>query len=451
MQSGTTDPRSVRDHNTRLVLQWLRKDRQARSRATIAREMKLTSQTASNIVRRLIEAGLLVEAGKDTHTGGKPGVKFRVNPHGAYAIGVQVDSNNTTTIITTIIMNLLGEVIDSENHHTSLEGPAEVLGYIKEAVERLVGRAVLNTKKIVGLGVAFPGPMNTGTGIVNWIPRRLDPLEKWPKPFALKAELEKLFDYEVTVANDAIASASAEYLAGNATDCDSFCYVYMGAGVGGGLFECASGDRGSVLQGTSVAEIGHISLDPIKGGWCWCGQRGCVEEFAKPQTVRKIVKKGLESGEWKESSLAKAYEEGKDEAVPSFEEICQAADKGDALALWALRDYEYSSANMLGHGIINLLHTTGTELIILGGWGIEQAAHIYQEEVHKVVNKKDGTVYRLRAGEEVPVKLSKFSANGESDPLSGAWGVAYGLLNEHYAPRHRPSWEYHNPGTNSQL
>lgn len=437
MRNATTNLKSVRSYNERLLLQRLREDGTAKSRAQIAREMGLPPQTVANIAKRLLDDELLAEVGKVEDTGGKPGVTLKVNPDGGYAIGVQIDQEKTTVVI----MNLLGEVPDGwwESKDTPRESPSEVLELIRGSVEGLVDKAKLNPERILGIGVAFPGPVNYEDGSVNWTH-----LVGWDKQYALKAELEKMFDfgYEITVENDATAASVAEFYAGEAAGCDNFCFVYMGAGVGAGLFI-----DGRPYRAVSAGEFGHIPLDPINGPECWCGGNGtktygCVEQFAKPATLEQAVKDllgneekneevtaRLASGEWKASTLVEAYERGVKSF--SFEEICRAAvvDE-DPLALWALRDKEDSSATMLGHGVAGLVNVMGPELIVLGGWGVEQAPQVYEKAVYALANARKP----LRGGKEVPVKMSAFSEK-RGDPPGGALGAASMLLYEKYAPR----------------
>src|SRR4051812_26091296 len=97
MQGGTNLPR-IRDYNQGVVLEAVRTGEGA-SRIEIAEKTGLTPQTVSNIVRRLLDEGLIIEAGVGTSSGGKPRVQLRINPDARYAVGVLVDRDAASLVI----------------------------------------------------------------------------------------------------------------------------------------------------------------------------------------------------------------------------------------------------------------------------------------------------------------------------------------------------------------
>lgn len=61
--------------------------------------------------------------------------------------------------------------------------------------------------------------------------------------------------------------------------------ITLGTGVGGGLVS-----QGKILSGAHGAalEVGHISLDP-EGPICYCGQRGCAENYLSGTALSKLA------------------------------------------------------------------------------------------------------------------------------------------------------------------
>jgi predicted NBD/HSP70 family sugar kinase len=93
--------------------------------------------------------------------------------------------------------------------------------------------------------------------------------------FPVADELERLTGIAVTVENDATAAAIGERLYGVARKLGSFVYLFIGTGLGAGLFL-----DGHLYKGSrhNAGEIGHIIVRP--GGLpCDCGKRGCLERY----------------------------------------------------------------------------------------------------------------------------------------------------------------------------
>lgn len=90
---------------------------------------------------------------------------------------------------------------------------------------------------------------------------------------------------------DALLGGLGEYADGAGTGLESFAYLTLGTGVGGGLIL-----RGAPLLGTDGAagEIGHLTAE-LRGPACGCGRRGCVEAVASGTAIGKIY--AAETGE----------------------------------------------------------------------------------------------------------------------------------------------------------
>src|SRR5215212_4062939 len=63
------------------------------SRADVARRTQLTGQTISNLVRELIDSGLVYEAERRSEGRGAPSMALALNPDGAYAVGLDLAGN----------------------------------------------------------------------------------------------------------------------------------------------------------------------------------------------------------------------------------------------------------------------------------------------------------------------------------------------------------------------
>ena len=123
---------------------------------------------------------------------------------------------------------------------------------------------------IIGIGIGIPGPINSEQGIVlNAVN-----LGWQDKPIQRDIQARLNSDCLIYIENDVNVGAIGEYIYGVAQGCRNTVYLAIGTGLGGAVLL-----DNKLIRGVSDSEmeIGHISLDPINGRSCSCGQRGCVE------------------------------------------------------------------------------------------------------------------------------------------------------------------------------
>lgn len=402
LRSGTNLPR-VADYNQGIVLEAIRVV-DGISRVEIAENTGLTAQTISNIVKRLMDLGLVIEADKAVSGGGKRRVRLRANPDSAYAIGVQIDGNETSFIM----VNLTGQVVARDRQPTSHEqGPSGVIEQVATSIKQIIKKTEIPTDKILGIGVACPGPLEQTRSIVFQPPN----LPGWQE-VPLKELLERKTDYSVVVDNDATAAAIGERWFGRAKSTSNFAFVYTGVGIGAGLFL-----EDHVYRGTTAnaGEFGHMTLNP-NGPECFCGNRGCVEVYCSPRGLTRAVKQRLERGE--PSSLKTAFDDETGNLV--FQAVEHAALSGDNIATEELK----KSATLLGYGVVNLVNLLDVESVVLGGKGFRNLGEIYKQEIERVLQSR----LIARQFRNTEVRLS------EAGEDVGALGAASLVLHKAYSP-----------------
>ena len=397
MRTGTNLPR-IRHYNEGVVLEAIRVG-DGVSRIEIAERSGLTPQTVSNIVRRLLELGLVEEVGHSSSGAGRRRVSLRINPQARHAVGVQVDGDETSFVI----IDLSGRVIARSRHPTLSErGPFAIINQIAQSVGELIGEADVHPETILGVGVACPGPLDHHRGVVFTPPN----LPGWHE-VTLAHELTNKTGYPVIVDNDATAAAIGERWTNGERGVHSFAFVYMGVGLGAGVFL-----EDHIYRGTSTnaGEFGHLILSP-DGPKCFCGSRGCLEAFCAPRAIVTTVSRRLEAGE--ASSLPS---EGLD-----FDKVSRAALEGDEVA----RQEVERSAFLLGCGVVGLVNLLDVELVVLGGSAFRHVGDIYRTVVTDVVQN------RIIAHDRRAVRV-ELSTAGED---AGAVGAASLLLDATYSPR----------------
>ncbi|MFB7691537.1 ROK family protein [Streptomyces sp. NPDC056140] len=127
---------ALRSHNAALVLDLLRTAGETGiSRLELAERTGLTPQAVSKITARLRAEGLAAEAGHRASTGGKPRTVLRLAPEAGYAVGVHLDRDELTTVLT----DLAGAVVASRRRPLHLgAGASRVLDAVAEEVGALL-------------------------------------------------------------------------------------------------------------------------------------------------------------------------------------------------------------------------------------------------------------------------------------------------------------------------
>ncbi|MFC7099175.1 ROK family transcriptional regulator [Nonomuraea rubra] len=248
MQQGTNLPK-VGSYNRAVVLEAIQASGGI-SRVQIAAVTGLTAQTVSVIVRRLLEEGLVVEDGSAPSSGGKPRTILRVDARAGYAVGVHFDPQELSCVLADLAGNPVARL-----HQPLREqiGPDTVIRRMARAARRILREAGVPDGKVLGVGLACPGPLDADGVMVS--PPRLPGWDRVP----IKGLLQEYTRFPVTVDNDATAAAIGERWAGIARSAPGFAYLYLGTGIGGGLILDNQVYRGSSLN---AAEFGHITVEP---------------------------------------------------------------------------------------------------------------------------------------------------------------------------------------------
>lgn len=260
-----TNLEQAKSHNRRVVIEAIRTNG-ALSRAAIARLTALSSQTISNIVEELEKEELLRPEATQKGARGQPAVPYSINPDGGYSIGLQLDHQLAVGVIT----DLSGTVRARFERPVDRPTPAEAMPLLAAIAEDLMRTFRFDRNRLLGIGMAMPGPFDV-EGMTSVGPTALPGWQDFP----VAEELERLTGIPVTVENDATAAAIGERLYGVARNLSSFVYLFIGTGLGAGLFL-----DGHLYKGTrhNAGEIGHMIVSP--GGLeCGCGKRGCLERY----------------------------------------------------------------------------------------------------------------------------------------------------------------------------
>lgn len=224
-----TNLQYANSYNNRIILETIRL-RGPMSRVDIARQTQLTAQTVTNITKKLLHAGLIVEDSRQQTGPGAPSILLRINESSAYSIGIDFDKDH----LTVILVNFNGKICQKRTRDVHFPSPQEAIDLMVDMVSGIIEKAGLDRDIIWGIGVGLPGPLaisegSATTNIVN--PEALPGWENVP----MVRELESRLHIPVVLENNASAAAIGEHWYGDGKMMKSFFYVYFGAGLGGGI------------------------------------------------------------------------------------------------------------------------------------------------------------------------------------------------------------------------
>ncbi|WP_083591690.1 ROK family transcriptional regulator [Aurantimonas sp. 22II-16-19i] len=244
----------LRAHNKRAVLSLIRRNGRL-AKAEIARRTGLSPQTASVIMRALEAEELVLRDQPQRGRVGQPSIPMRLNPDGAFALGLKIGRRS----VDLVLMDFIGRIRGHERVAYSVPRLRQVLDFVAVAEPKL--RALLPAKlagRVTGLGVALPYELWSWADEIG---APAGTMEEW-RDLDVPAALASVTDLTVNVANDATAACAAENVFGSTRSAD-FVYFFVGAFVGGGIV--MNGDLVSGRLGNAGA-VGSMPVPREDGG-----------------------------------------------------------------------------------------------------------------------------------------------------------------------------------------
>ena len=231
------------------------------------------------------------------------------------------------------------------------------------------------------IGIAIAGLVDKKTGLLTNSPNL-----KFLEGLNLKEFIEKEFNIEVFVENDANVAAFGEYVYGNGKDSKVLVCLTLGTGLGGGLVI-----DGKIFSGVSgsAMEIGHITVEK-DGFLCHCGRKGCLESYVSSYGLERLY---CLISEEKRSSF----------------EIINLAKQNDEKAIQTFEIF----TDYLAIGIMNIAHIFNPDTVLLSGGIIEN----YLDVLNLTKNKIEKMIFPLPF-RDLHVNTAKL----------GSWSGAYGAL-----------------------
>lgn len=153
--SGTNLERAA-DHNQRVTLHAIRVGGLL-TRVELAGITGLTPPAIANITRRLLQDGLIEEAGQRRGGRGQPPTKLAIRRDACYSIGVNIDRDH----ITIVLVDFAGETLARASEEIDFALPDQVRALYRRSIKRMLRTAGVDADKVVGLGVAVPDELGS--------------------------------------------------------------------------------------------------------------------------------------------------------------------------------------------------------------------------------------------------------------------------------------------------
>ncbi len=217
MQTG--DLKLVKNINDRLVLNLIRVNK-ILSSSDLVRITGMRPSTIFNILKDMASQSLVINLGKgeSTEKGGKKPYLWSLNNEAAYALGVDVEVGE----LTAVILNFCAEIVAKKIYRIDkFETLDELVHQIKIIVDDILLESKIERSKVVGLGVAVAGIVDSNTDLVVMT----DIFQEMNVPM-LEA-LRKEYPFPVVVENNANASAVGDKWIGVAKDSRNSMTVLM--------------------------------------------------------------------------------------------------------------------------------------------------------------------------------------------------------------------------------
>jgi predicted NBD/HSP70 family sugar kinase len=214
----------------------------------------LSKPTASEVLRRLEDAGLAVVVG---HVSGGPGPNaaiYAANAGAGFiaALSIRDVGDTDQPSLSATIADLSGEV-RARIQSSIAFAEADPVEIVVDAVDRLCGKARIPRELLLQVQLGVPGSPDPRTGDIRYID-----VPGLARP-GLVADIRHRLRTEVTVDNDVNLAAIAERAYGVAAEVDAFTVLWLAGGSG-----LAIDQGGTLMRGAHgcAGELGYMPVPP---------------------------------------------------------------------------------------------------------------------------------------------------------------------------------------------
>lgn len=355
---------NIKNLNRHAILDLIRFTPGGIARAELARHLGLTRAAVTEIVNDLIAIKIVRELNNHKSTGRKP-VVLEINPDFGKVVGIDMGATHVTLILADAAAHVIKEL---EFPLDINQGPEVCLGQVESNYEELLSAAGVKKTDIKAVGFGVPGPVVIEIGMVDAPPL----MPGWSR-FPIRDYLQKKWEVQVSVNNDAELGALGEWAYGAGRGEHNLCYLKVGTGVGAGILL-----DGQIYRGTTgtAGEIGHMTINE-NGPICSCGNKGCLEAFTGGRAIAQKAMEMVRAGESTELADIDPVER------ITIKEVVAAARRGDLLSQQLFKE----SGSHLGTAIAGMVNLFNPSMVVVGG-GVSQIGDLLLEPIRRTVQSR---------------------------------------------------------------
>lgn len=308
------------------------------SRIQIARQCNLAAGSVTRITRQLLGSGLIKEIEQQESERGRKATSLTACKSKIQIIAVRSGRAH----IHIGLCDLSGALLTRSSLPFIAQNQQELGELIIKYLQNFIDEHQPQIDTLAGIGITTPGLVNAREGIIHYLPHL--PV----KDFPLGELVSGALNTPCYVANSTASSSLAEYHFGHSQGYRNNLLIRVHNGVSAGMILDGQLYEGNHL---SIGEMGHFQINAF-GEQCYCGNYGCLETEVANALIEKRCHQLIKSGH--------------QSIIPDgagIEQICEAANKDDALAKQVLT----KSAGHLGKVIAYAVNLLRPECIVLSG------------------------------------------------------------------------------------
>ncbi|MCT4688863.1 ROK family transcriptional regulator [Vallitalea sp.] len=259
-----TSPDLMKINNKKQILEMIYSEKNI-YRAQIAEMTNMSNQTITNLVKELLNEGIVKEVTIENKSKGRNPMALSINNENICSIGVEV----SVEMISVGLFDVDGNMLNLKNY-TRSNITSNVLDIVKKLLEQVISNCV--SKRILGIGISIEGIVDSLSGLViKSKSLGLDGIN-------ILKELEYL-GIPVLIKNDVNMLAETDY---GKELLNNYMLIKLDSGIGAALVL-----DGYLLKSSHTAgEFGHVKIHSInKPKLCKCGQYGCLTTEASISAI----------------------------------------------------------------------------------------------------------------------------------------------------------------------
>ena len=347
------DIKAHKQNNIRRTLTLIR-GKETFSVAEISQAVRLSKTTVKKTIDLLAGMRLVLSAGKgeSTEEGGKKPELYRFNRNFGYVVSIHITPDSIIGVTT----DLAGDITSYRKQEVPLDrGLESILGLLAELVRGFMATKAGGTEKLIAVVLALPGLADSSRGVSIYSPHYPAWGRDVPMVQMLKARLGDGCDVPMFLDCVNRYQAIAEREKGVAAGVTNFIILdALNEGLGAGIVT-----HGELMRGSQSlsGEIGHMTLNPVDGPDCICGNRGCFEAMVSARRLRELIAQALQRGVRSELFAGGSAEDA------GIDTVCALAARGDAFCRTLVQD----AARWFTVGLGNVIMVNDPELIVIQG------------------------------------------------------------------------------------